>query len=133
MKKIHEVRNGFTDDDNYTHIDVYHSSDESVPGTTVAIVCNDTKKVFFIDNMYRSQQAVKEAIDDVLSNPAPMNRNNSKRKLIITLELYVTSDSGNDNLILANEIDANISSCDLLSKSGVIKAGKVIMYHSGIL
>lgn len=65
MKQIHEVINDFTDDQNYTHIDVYESPDQNAEGKTVAIVCRDTKKVYFIDNMYRNSPEVKESIAEI--------------------------------------------------------------------
>jgi hypothetical protein len=64
MNPIEEVRNDFTDGDNYTHIDVYHLNKEE--GKTVAIVCNDTSKVFYIDNLYRNVPEVHEAINEIL-------------------------------------------------------------------
>lgn len=67
MENIHEVITDYTDDQNYTHIDVYNSEDQNESGQTVAIVCNDTYKVFYIDNMYRNMPIVTDAIDSVLS------------------------------------------------------------------
>ncbi|MFK5892917.1 MAG: hypothetical protein QM504_06825 [Pseudomonadota bacterium] len=67
-KNISEVRSGHVDDDNYCHIDVYCGNlldDE--PGKTVAIVCLDTKKVFYIDNGYIGIPIVQEEIDNVLA------------------------------------------------------------------
>lgn len=61
---ITEVRNEFTDDQNYTHIDVWENDAEE--GQTVAIVCRDTRKVFFIDNLFRGDSGVNEAIQEVL-------------------------------------------------------------------
>lgn len=58
-----EVVNDFTDDDGFTHIDVY--LDEEETGKTVAIVCQDTGKVFFIDRDYYNSTAVLEAIEEV--------------------------------------------------------------------
>lgn len=63
---ITEVRNDYTDDDNYTHIDVW--LDDKEEGQTVAIVCLDTKKVFFIDNRYRSEPSIIEAINEIIKN-----------------------------------------------------------------
>lgn len=80
MKAIHEVHNDFTDD-GYTYIDVYHSSDENASGKTVAIVCNETSKVFFIDNMYRNEQVVKEAIDEVLNKLKPLSKPLTREEL----------------------------------------------------
>lgn len=61
---ITEVRNDFTDDQNYTHIDVWENDEEE--GKTVAIVCRDTNKVFFIDNGFRSDSRVNDAINEIL-------------------------------------------------------------------
>lgn len=61
-----EVMHDHTDNDNYTHIDVYYGFDDEIGGKTVALVCNDTKKVVFIHNEYRLSDLVKEAIDEVL-------------------------------------------------------------------
>jgi hypothetical protein len=62
---ISEVRNDYTDDDNYTHIDIWLSADDSEEGKSVAIVDNDSGKVFYIDNTYRLSNKVKEAIEEV--------------------------------------------------------------------
>ena len=62
-----EIRNDYTDDDNYTHIDMWLSDDDE-QGKTIAIVCRDTKKVFFIDNGFRLNEEVKIAIQEVLQN-----------------------------------------------------------------
>lgn len=59
-----EVRNDYTDPDNFTHIDAWFSDDENEEGRTVAIVCNDTGKVYFIDNAMRNNRSVLEAIKD---------------------------------------------------------------------
>lgn len=64
--EITEVLNHYTDDDNYIHIDAYFSEDDEVPGQTVAIVCKDTRKVYFINNQFRNHPLVTEAIDEVL-------------------------------------------------------------------
>jgi hypothetical protein len=62
-----EVRNDYTDDQNYIHIDVWYTEDDSEEGHTAAIVCGDTKKVYFIDNSLRHNPMVAEAITKVLS------------------------------------------------------------------
>ncbi len=67
MKKIFEVITSFTDENNYTHIDAYFNNDMTSEGETIAIFCNDTKKVFFIENMYRNNKKVKDAINQLLS------------------------------------------------------------------
>jgi hypothetical protein len=63
---ITEVKNDYTDDQNYTHIDVWEDDNEE--GKTIAIICRDTNKVFFIDNMLRNNPDVKEAINEVLKS-----------------------------------------------------------------
>ena len=68
--QIHEVINDYTDDDNYTHIDLYESPDENIGGQTVAIVCRDTSKVYFIDNRYRNNEIVVESIKEILNEIA---------------------------------------------------------------
>lgn len=60
-----EVRNDYTDDDNYTHIDVFFTEDDGEQGITGAIVCRDTKKVYFLDNRLRGNKLVLEAIMEV--------------------------------------------------------------------
>lgn len=64
--QIYEVANRYTDEDKYIHIDVYPTANDEEPGKTVAIVCLDTKKVFFLDNLYRNEEKVKESIAEVL-------------------------------------------------------------------
>lgn len=61
-----EVRNDYTDDQNYTYIDYWKTNSDKEEGKTIAIVCRDTKKVFFIDNRYRIDFLVTEAINEVL-------------------------------------------------------------------
>ena len=68
MREIKEIICDYIDDDNYQHIDCYFTNDESESGHTVAIVCLDTKKVFFTDNLYRSDEKVKEVIDNIVAN-----------------------------------------------------------------
>lgn len=67
MQNIVEVIADYTDEDNYTHIDAYFDTDPDSEGRTVAIVCNDTKKVYFIDNGVRNDPKVKEAINELLT------------------------------------------------------------------
>lgn len=66
MKTITEVRTDFIDDDNFNHVDCW--TDDKDQGKTVAIVCRDTKKVFFIDDMYRQDKEVKQAIQEILNS-----------------------------------------------------------------
>lgn len=60
-----EVRNDYTDDNGYTHIDVWQDDSDDSEGATVAIVCQDTGKVYFIDNSYIFDKSVLEAIEEV--------------------------------------------------------------------
>lgn len=62
-----EIRNDYTDDQNYTHIDYWETEDDNEEGRTIAIVCRDTKKVYFIDNRLRGNHLVKIAISEVIS------------------------------------------------------------------
>jgi hypothetical protein len=65
-----EVRNDYTDDNGYTYIDVYLNEDENYEeGKTVAVVCQDTGKVFFIDNDWYNNPLVLEAIEEVKPKP----------------------------------------------------------------
>lgn len=66
LPKVFEVRNDYIDDNNYCHIDVYESEDENVEGKTVAIVCYNTGKVFYIDALYSLVPSVKEMIDKTI-------------------------------------------------------------------
>jgi hypothetical protein len=66
-KSVTEVRSDYTDDQNYIHIDVWFT-DEDDEGKTVAIICADTKKVFFIDNTFRNNSAILEEISEVLKS-----------------------------------------------------------------
>ena len=64
MKTLTEIRNDYTDDDNYTHIDIWENDEEE--GRTCAIVCQDTGKVYFIDNTCRGNKEVRQAIKEVM-------------------------------------------------------------------
>lgn len=63
-----EVRNDFIDDQNYLHIDMWETEDENEEGKTVAIICLDTMKVYYIDNTLRLNDLVKESINEALSH-----------------------------------------------------------------
>ncbi len=64
---IMRYSNTYTDDQNYTHIDYWETEDENDEnGKTIAIVCRDTKKVFYIDNSFRMDSMCKEYINEVL-------------------------------------------------------------------
>jgi len=62
-----EFRNDYTDDDNYTHIDYWSTDNDSEVGRTIAIVCRDTKKVYYIDNGFISSAIVRELIEETLN------------------------------------------------------------------
>ena len=62
-----EIRTDYTDDQNYTHVDYWKTENDNEEGRTIAIICRDTKKVYFIDNGFRSNDLVKIAISEVLS------------------------------------------------------------------
>lgn len=64
QKQIAEVKNDYTDEDNYTHIDVFFTDDEMEEGTTVAVVCQDTGKTVFFDQMFRTAPEVQAAIKE---------------------------------------------------------------------
>ena len=66
MENITEVRNGFTNDQNFTHIDVWESEDEDAEGRTGAIICQDTKKVYYIDNTLRLNAQVTASIKEIV-------------------------------------------------------------------
>ena len=68
VKKPHTmiVKNDYTDEQNFTHIDAW--VDDSEEGMTIAIVCRDTKKVYFAENMYRDEPMVLTAISEVLES-----------------------------------------------------------------
>ena len=66
--EVREVRSNYTDDQNYIHIDVWLSDDDNEEGTTTAIVCGDTKKVFFINNRLRSNSLILEEISEILKS-----------------------------------------------------------------
>jgi phosphopentomutase len=63
-----EIRADYTDEQNYLHIDVWQTDDDNEEGRTIAIVCLDTCKVFFIDNTMRNDYWVKETISSILSD-----------------------------------------------------------------
>lgn len=63
-----EVRNDYTDELNYVHIDYWSTESDDEEGRTIAIVCKDTKKVFFIDNRFRKDPLVIKIIEETLKN-----------------------------------------------------------------
>lgn len=68
IQKIQELRSDHVDDDNYQHIDAYFDADDNSQGKTIAIVCLDTNKVYFLDNLYRTDKNVQEEIKNVLAD-----------------------------------------------------------------
>lgn len=71
MKNPTDVRNDYIDDQNFCHIDCYFTDDDNEQGVTVAIVDMDSKKVYFIDNMFRSDKMVMDAIEDAKNRAMP--------------------------------------------------------------
>ena len=67
-KSVKEVRSDYTDDQNFIHIDVWFTENDAEEGRTVAIVCEDTKKIFFIDNTLRMDSLVLNEISEVLKS-----------------------------------------------------------------
>lgn len=67
-KKLLEARYDYTDEQNYAHIDGWFTDDDYEEGRTIAIVCRDTKKVYFIDNTLRGDEKLLDAISKVLSS-----------------------------------------------------------------
>lgn len=65
---ISEVRTGYVDDDNYRYIDVWFDDNPDSEGKTVALVCRDTLKVVYVDNAYRLNDKVRNAIASVLKD-----------------------------------------------------------------
>ena len=61
-----EIKADYIDDQKYLHIDMWETDDDNEEGKTIAIVCCDTYKVYFIDNTMRGDHLVKETINDVL-------------------------------------------------------------------
>jgi hypothetical protein len=66
MRKIVEVKNDYTDDENLTYIDAYFDTDENSEGKTIAVVCLDTGKVIFFDNAYSNDAKILEAIKEIM-------------------------------------------------------------------
>ena len=66
--EVREVRSDYTDGQNYIHIDVWLSDDDNEEGETAAIVCGDTKKVFFINNRLRNNSLILEKISEILKS-----------------------------------------------------------------
>ena len=66
MKEIKELRTDHVCDQNYRHLDAYFDDDDNSEGKTVAMVDLDNDKVIFLDNAYRVNETVKQAIKDIL-------------------------------------------------------------------
>lgn len=69
--KVSEVITDHIDEDNYQYVDVYKTEDRNEGGKTVAVVCLDTNKVFWIDTIYMLSTPVKEAIEEIRKNNNP--------------------------------------------------------------
>lgn len=67
IQGVWEARHDYTDEQNFTHIDVWFTDDDEEEGRTAAIVCRDTQKVYFCDNRLRNDPKVLDAISQVLS------------------------------------------------------------------
>ena len=63
--KIKEIKTHHVDDNNIVHIDAYFDSDPNSSGKTIAIVCLDTLKVFWVDSVYSSNNDVLEKIRNI--------------------------------------------------------------------
>lgn len=62
------VKNDYIDEQNFSHIDAWVTNDQDEEGRTIAIVCRDTRKVYFADNRYRNEPMVLSAISKVLES-----------------------------------------------------------------
>ena len=62
LKPFAEIRTDHTDEDNFTHIDGFTTEDDNEEGQTLAVVCRDTGKVVYFDNLFRVHPQVQEAI-----------------------------------------------------------------------
>jgi hypothetical protein len=71
-----EIRADYIDEQNYMHIDAWESDDDNEEGKTIAIICCDTHKVFFIDNTMRDDYWVQETIRAVLLGLEKEKQNN---------------------------------------------------------
>jgi len=71
MKKIHEIRINYIDDENLRYIDAYFDNDPNSQGKTIAVVCEDTGKVIFMDNRYRMDAEIIDTIKRIKRNIQP--------------------------------------------------------------
>jgi hypothetical protein len=62
-----EIRADYIDEQNFLHIDVWQTEDDNEEGKTIAIICCDTHKVYFIDNTMRNDHRIKDMINDILT------------------------------------------------------------------
>jgi hypothetical protein len=111
MKKITELRSDYIDDENLLHIDCWFDNSDNSEGTTVALIDLDTNKVIFLDNLFRLDEKVKEAIAEVLSEKRLSKEDyvlwdtvNDKPKERLDLIYHYTS-----VIELANEATSNFS------------------------
>lgn len=105
-KKLHEIRNDYTDEDRYTHIDVWASDDDNEEGRSVAIVCQDTGKVYFIDNGYRFNEEVLQAIKEVTpktspAKPTPESEDELELRTSREGYLFIDQEQGGENYTVA--------------------------------
>jgi hypothetical protein len=75
-----EIRADYIDDQNYLHIDMWKSEDDNEEGKTIAIICCDTLKVYFIDNTLRSDHRIKETINNTLSELNKTKQNGKENR-----------------------------------------------------
>ena len=98
-----EFRNDYTDDQNYTHIDYWETDNDSEEGRTVAIVCLDTSKVYYIDSAFSLNTLCQEAVDEVLKRITSTENRGPKREYMISyLSSLLLDDLGTGNIELNN-------------------------------
>lgn len=101
-----DLKNDYTDDQSYTHIDLY----EGEEGRTIAIVCRDTRKVYYIDHTLRGNETVqakiKEVIDQLLKEHSVLTYNLINHDLKIAGE-YLSGDED-----VRDQVIAILEHCD---------------------
>ena len=66
MKKIAEIKIDHIDEvENTQSVDIFFTEDDMEEGTTACVVCLDTGKAFYSDNIYRAYSEVTEAIEEI--------------------------------------------------------------------
>jgi len=63
MKKIHDVKYEYVDDEGFLHIEVFFTDDRNEPSTLACVVSIDTGKAFFLDQVYRNNKDVMMVVD----------------------------------------------------------------------